>query len=110
MAAVGDLTRPLLFFLADLGLLSVTQLPDQRGMHSSVVKKDTASCNISHGSRAKINAKTIMKRSTVVNKDNEETDVMCSTVVERDTASRGIYHGGSRAKINAKTIISVVQL
>ena len=41
-------------------------------MRSTVVKKDTASCDIVHGSsRSEINRETIMRRSTVVKKQEQ---------------------------------------
>jgi hypothetical protein len=70
------------------------------------VKKDTASCDIVHGSRrSEINGETIMRSSTVGNKDSEETFVRCSTVVKKDTASCDIVHGSRRSEINGETIM-----
>jgi hypothetical protein len=75
-------------------------------MSSTVVKKDTASRDITHGSsRAKINTETIMRHSTVVKNVNLEPIMMSSTVVKKDTASRAISYGSSRAKINTETIM-----
>ncbi len=46
-------------------------------MRSTVVKEDTASYDVSHGSsRSEINGETIMRRSTVVKTDNAETIMM----------------------------------
>ena len=74
-------------------------------MRSTVVKKDTGSRGIVHGtSRAESNKETIMMRSTVVKKDNEEMNMMRSTVVKKDTGSRDIVHGTSRAESNKETI------
>ncbi len=73
---------------------------------STVVKKDTASCDIGHGSRrSEINGETIMRRSTVGNKGSEETFVRRSTVVKKDTASCDIGHGSRRSEINGETIM-----
>jgi hypothetical protein len=70
---------------------------------STVVKKDTASCDIVHGSsRSQINGETIRRRSTVAKKDSMETIMSRSTVVKKDTASCDIVHGSSRFKINRK--------
>ncbi len=70
------------------------------------MKKDTASCDIVHGSsRSEINGETIMRRSTVGNKDSEETFVRRSTVVKKDTASCDVVHGSSRSEINGETIM-----
>ncbi len=72
-------------------------------MHSTVVKKDTASCDLVHGSnRAEINTKTIMRRSSVVNMDNRELIMSHSTVVREDTACRDLVHDSSRVDINAE--------
>jgi hypothetical protein len=72
-------------------------------MHSTVVKKDTASRDLVHGSsRAEIKVETIMRRTTVVNMDNRELIMSHSTVVKKDTASRDLVHGSSRAEINAE--------
>jgi hypothetical protein len=73
---------------------------------STVVKKDTASCDIVHGSsRFEINGETIMRRSTVVKKGNVETIMRHSTGVKKDTASCDIVHGSSRSGINWETIM-----
>ncbi len=70
------------------------------------MKKDTASCDIVHGSRrSEINGETIMRRSTVGNKDSEETFVRRSTVMKKDTASCDIGHGSRRSEINGETIM-----
>jgi hypothetical protein len=72
-------------------------------MRSTVVKKDTASRDLVHGSsRAESNAETIMRRSTVVNMDNRDLIMSHSTVVKKDTASRDLVHGSSRAEINVE--------
>jgi hypothetical protein len=73
---------------------------------STVVKKDTASCDIGHGSsRSKINRETIMRHSTVVKNNNVDTIMRRSTVVKKDTASYDSVHGSSRSKINGETIM-----
>ena len=73
---------------------------------STVVKMDTASCDNVHGSsRSEINGETVVRRRTIVNKDNGETSRMSSTVVKKDTASCDIVHGSSRSKINGETIM-----
>ena len=62
------------------------------GRTSTVVKKDTASCDIVHGtgsSRSEINGEAITRRSTVVKKDIASCDVV----------------HGSRSKINGATIM-----
>ena len=47
-----------------------------------------------------------MRRSTVGNKDSEETFVRRSTVVKKDTASCDIVgHGSRRSEINGETIM-----
>jgi hypothetical protein len=75
-------------------------------MRSTVVKKDTASYDVVHGSsRFEINGETIMRCSTVVKNNNAETIMMRSTVVKKDTTSYDIVHGSSRSEINGETII-----
>ena len=77
-------------------------------MSSTVVEKDTASCDISHGSsRAKINMENIMRHGTVVKNLNLEQIMMSSTVFNKeDTASHDTSHGSSRAKTtNTETIM-----
>ena len=73
-------------------------------MHTSmVVKKDTASRVLVHGSnRAKINAETIVRCCTVVNMDNRKMIMSHSTVVKKDNASCDLVHGSSRDRINAE--------
>jgi hypothetical protein len=52
---------------------------------TAVVKQDTASCDIVHGSsRTKITAEINMRHSTVVNKDFASISDICST---KDNAS-----------------------
>ena len=77
-------------------------------MRSTVVKKDTGSRGIVHGtSRAENNRETIVMRREVVKKDNSEMNMMrSSTVVKKDTGSRGIVHGTSRAENNRETIMN----
>jgi hypothetical protein len=75
-------------------------------MSSTVVKKDTASRDIIHGSsRAEINTETIMMCSTVVKMFNLEPNMVSSTVVKKDTASHDLCHGSSRAEIIMETIM-----
>jgi hypothetical protein len=75
-------------------------------MRSTVVKKDSASDDVVHGSsRSEINGETIMRLSTVVKNDNAETIMMRSTVVKKDTASYDVVHGSSRSEINGETIM-----
>jgi hypothetical protein len=75
-------------------------------MCSTVLKKDTASVDVVHGSsRSEINRETIMRRSTVVKNNNAETIMMHSTAVKKDTASYDIVHGSSRSEINGETIM-----
>jgi hypothetical protein len=73
-------------------------------MHTSmVVKKDTASRVLVHGSnRAKINAETIIRCRTVVNMDSRKMIMSHSTVVKKDNASCDLVHGSSRDSINAE--------
>ena len=75
-------------------------------MRSTVVKKDTASDDIVHGSsRSEINGETIMRLSTLVKNNNAETIMMHSTVVKKDTTSFDVFHGSSRFEIYRETIM-----
>ena len=76
-------------------------------MRSTVVKKDTASCDISGGSRSSvINLETIMSHSTVdLNGYNKEMKLMRSTVVKKDTASQDDCRNSRRSVIKKETIL-----
>jgi hypothetical protein len=90
------------FVGAGRGRLEINSEPKM--MRSTVVKRDTGSRDIVHGTSSSLNNKeTNMLRSTVVKSDNSEPKMMRSTVVKRDTGSRDIVHGTSSSLNNKET-------
>lgn len=79
---------------------------EMKWMCSTVVKQDTASCDVSRGSRSSnLNSEPIMIHSTVDSTgSNKEMNVTSSTVLKKDTASQEECRRSRRSNIKLETI------